>query len=128
MEKIIHQIWVGKYDIPDREKYFIEQVKIINPSFDHMLWTDDNLPELPENIKTLYDNFEKVKDYAHMADVLRIFLVKEYGGLYIDVDFKPIKPFTLFDDNDSELFVCYHGGNDFTMPNGVFGGKKTRNW
>lgn len=124
MEKIIHQIWVGPYDIPEREKYFIETVKNYNKSFEHVLWTDDKLPELPQNIKILYDAFRVQKDYAHMADVLRIFLVKEYGGLYIDVDFKPLKPFDLFDNNDMSMFVCYHGGIDYTMPNGVFGGKR----
>lgn len=124
MEKIIHQIWVGHYDIPEREKYFIDNVKKLNSSFQHILWTDDNLPELPEKINTLCTAFRKQKDYAHVADVLRIFLIKEYGGLYIDVDFKPLKPFDLYDNNTSDLFVCYHGGNDYTMPNGVFGGKK----
>jgi len=124
MEKIIHQIWIGPYEIPERERYFIESVKNYNKSFDHILWTDENLPELPQNIKILYDTFRNQKDFAHMADVLRIFLIKKYGGLYIDVDFKPLKTFDLFDNNKNSMFVCYHGGNDYTMPNGVFGGEK----
>ena len=123
MERIIHQIWVGPYELPEREKYFIERVKKLNPSFKHILWTDKNLPELPENIKKCVDDFYKKCDYAHVADVLRIFLIKEFGGLYIDVDFKALKKFDI-NIEIPELFVCYHGGNDFTMPNGVIGCSK----
>lgn len=124
MEKIIHQIWVGPYEMPDREKEFVRIVREKHPGFAHELWTNSNLPELPEKVKTLFDSFERQKDYAHQADVLRIFLVAKYGGLYLDVDFKCNEGFENTDFFDySELF-CYHGGTDYTMPNGFFGGTK----
>ena len=93
MEKIIHQIWVGKFEMPDREKRFIEKLITMNPSYEHKLWVNDNIPELPENIKKLYEAFGIAKDYAHQADVLRVYLVKLYGGIYLDVDFDCIEGF-----------------------------------
>ena len=45
MEKIIHQIWVGKFEMPDREKRFIEKLITMNPSYEHKLWVNDNIPE-----------------------------------------------------------------------------------
>lgn len=123
MQKILHQIWVGPYEMPDREKFFTNEIRENHPDLEYRLWTNDNLPELPENLKAVYDKFGTQKDYAHQADVLRVFLVKEFGGIYLDVDFKLVNGFdrSLF---DYEGFFCYHGGNDWTMPNGIFGGSK----
>lgn len=124
MEKIIHQIWVGPYQMPDREKIFIEKMKNLNPDWEHILWTDANLPELPENVKKRCDMFLSQKDYAHIADVLRIFLVNKFGGIYLDVDFQTVGPLSEsgIDQNDAVFF--YHGGDDYTMPNGCFGAAK----
>jgi hypothetical protein len=124
MEKIIHQIWVGPYDLPIREKQFIQELKDMNPTWEHKLWTNANLPPLPVNIQVLFDQFEKQKDYAHQADILRVFLLREYGGLYMDVDFKCSVGFDSSDFHKADGFFCYHGGNDYTMPNGVFGSTK----
>ena len=49
--KIIHQIWVGEYRIPKREKNLIEEVKQKHPDFEHILWTNDNIPTLPPVLK-----------------------------------------------------------------------------
>ena len=89
MEKIIHQIWVGEYEMPNKEKYFLERCKKINPDFIHILWTNENLPILPEKVQAHCDYFTAKKDYAFVADVLRVYLIHEYGGLYIDLDTRP---------------------------------------
>lgn len=124
MEKIIHQIWVGPYEIPLREQSFIEELKEKNPTWEHVLWKNNNLPSLPENIQILFDQFERQKDYAHQADILRVFLLKEYGGLYMDVDFKCSEGFDSANFDIYDGLFCYHGGNDYTMPNGVFASTK----
>ncbi len=124
MEKIIHQIWVGPYEMPTREQNFIKELKKKNPNWEHVLWKNNNLPTLPENIQVLFDQFEKQKDYAHQADILRIYLVKEYGGLYMDVDFKCSNGFDGSNFEKYDGLFCYHGGNDYTMPNGIFGSSK----
>jgi len=124
MEKIIHQIWVGPYEMPVREQGFIQELKDKNPTWEHVLWNNKNLPKLPEKIQVLFDQFEKQKDYAHQADVLRVFLVKEYGGLYMDVDFKCSEGFDSSEFHKYDGLFCYHGGNDYTMPNGIFASTK----
>lgn len=125
MEKIIHQIWVGPYEMPDRERLFIEMVKDKNKTYEHKLWTNDNIPELPDNLKELYQKFQLAEDYAHQADILRIFLIAKYGGIYMDVDFHCVGSIDNTDLSQSNGFFCYHGGNDYTMPNGVFGLSKS---
>lgn len=127
MEKIIHQIWVGPYEMPLREQCFIEELKEKNPTWEHVLWKNNNLPSLPENIQVLFDQFERQKDYAHQADILRVFLLKEYGGLYMDVDFKCSGGFDSSNFDIYDGLFCYHGGNDYTMPNGIFASTKNSN-
>lgn len=72
-------------------------MKNMNPDWEHILWTDSNLPELPKNIRKRCDMFLSQKDYAHVADVLRVFIVNKFGGLYLDVDFQPIGPLSKSD-------------------------------
>ena len=127
MEKIIHQIWVGPYEMPNREKDFVNLIKKTHPSFQHILWTDKDLPELPPNIKEAFDSFGKASDYAHQADILRVFLIAKYGGVYLDVDFKCINGFESTDYFQYDSLFCYHGGSDYTMPNGIFGSSKESN-
>lgn len=124
MEKIIHQIWVGPFEMPRRERRFIKNLKELHPSWTHMFWTNDNIPELPPKIKEAYESFGKNKDYAHQADVLRVYLVKLYGGVYLDVDFKCINGFEKEDVDKINGIYLYHGGNDYTIPNGAFGSNK----
>ena len=124
MENIIHQIWVGPYEIPNREKSFIQKTKEKNTQYKHILWTNENLPELPNNVKELFDIFERQKDYAHQADILRVFLVATYGGIYFDIDFDCIGTLDDSGFGDFDGIFCYHGGIDYTIPNGFFGGSK----
>lgn len=125
MEKIIHQIWVGPYEMPDREKMYVQEVIKKNPSWSHVLWDNNNIqPYLPPKIQELFDIYERQKDYAHQADILRIYLLAKYGGIYLDVDFECINGFEDSDYENYEALFCYHGGIDYTMPNGVFGVRK----
>lgn len=110
--------------MPDREKRFVDKVRAMNPTYEHILWTNDNVPELTGGIKDFYDAFGKAKDYAHQADVLRVYLVKTYGGLYLDVDFDCINGFEGSGVENWDGFYTYHGGIDYTIPNGVFGSAK----
>lgn len=118
LDKIIHQIWVGPLPMPLDVRYYIKHIKESNPLIEHRLWTDHNLPTLPNEIKLVYDKFGEKKHYASQADVLRVFLIKEYGGLYLDADFDQIGP--LDDLFDYDNFFCEW--ND-TLLTGVFGAK-----
>ena len=123
MQKIIHQIWVGPHRIPSRERGFIFKMIDLNPNIKHELWLDNDIPVLPENIKKIYDYHGSRQDYALQADLLRIYLVANYGGFYIDVDFDPSKPFgeDLF---EKDLLLFHHDEMDHTIPNNVFGASK----
>ncbi len=104
--------------MPINVRYYIKHIKEKNTLIEHRLWTDQNLPILPDNIKLVYDRFGKNKHYASQADVLRIFLIKEYGGLYLDADFDQVGPLDELFDYDN--FFCEWNN---TLLTGVFGVK-----
>ena len=122
--KIIHQIWVGPYRIPTREKQLIENIKNLHPTFEHMFWTDENIPELPPVLKEVYDLFGQRKHYTFQADLLRIYLMYEYGGLYLDADFECREGFNDFDLENYDTFFSNHYGNVDTFTCGTFGASK----
>jgi mannosyltransferase OCH1-like enzyme len=122
--KIIHQIWVGPYRIPTREKQLIENIKNLHPTFEHMFWTDENIPELPPVLKEVYDLFGERKHYTFQADLLRIYLMYEYGGLYLDADFECREGFNNFDLENYDTFFSNHYGNVDTFTCGTFGASK----
>jgi len=124
MEKIIHQIWLGDNELPERERNFILNMKLVNPSFEHRLWYDGNLPELEGELGKVYKHFRDAECWAFAADVMRLFLVYEYGGLYVDVDFEPLR---YIEDwcLESRCGLFYHGDEeDYTISNGLFGLQK----
>ena len=48
-------------------------------------------PMFTENIGSVYGN--EVKHYAHRADVLRLKLLYEHGGIYLDLDMVALRSF-----------------------------------
>lgn len=110
--------------MPSREKRFTEQVRFLHPTWEYRFWTDKNLPPMPEAIQRTFDMFGKKRDYAFQADVLRVFVVSEYGGVYLDVDLEPRAGLLALALEDKTGFFCRHGDDDFTIPNTAFGASR----
>lgn len=119
MEKIIHNIWIGPYELPDMPKYFIERSKELNKTFEHKLWTDNNLPTLPDKINKLMSFHYNNGRYALSADILRICLVYMYGGFYIDIDTRPNGSMDNLNLEKYNAILPYH--NEYTFANTFFG-------
>ncbi|MCS3650109.1 hypothetical protein GGQ08_001403 [Salinibacter ruber] len=116
--KKIHQIWVGPNPVPPRHEGWIEGWKEQHPEWEHRLWGEEGLLNvLPDEALQFYHAAES---YAGKADVARIWLVLELGGVYVDTDFQCLKPI-------DELL---HGCRAFTaysryeakVMNAIFGG------
>ena len=129
IDKVIHQIWVGPYDIPEREVKLYKEIRDKHPDWVHMLWTDSNLPDIPERLQPMYDKMYSKKDYAYCADMLRWLVVCEYGGWYLDIDFEYVKNLNDLGIDHRDGLVFGHWGEgwqhcDYTIPNGIFAFKK----
>lgn len=121
MEKIIHQIWVGPNAMPDREREFVKKMRLQHPTYQHLFWYDGNMPELPDQIKPVYDFFAGHGSWAMCADILRQYVIYLYGGFYVDVDFDAVQGIESWNMEKYDGFI-YHGGpGDYPLPNQFFG-------
>lgn len=120
MEKIIHQIWVGDFKIPNREKKIAQNLKELHSDYEYMFWKEAE--SMPTNVQYWYDRFYQYKNYVFCADILRIWVVYNYGGMYLDIDFDIQKRLDPIFEHDSILF--YHNDTDYTIPNNLIGATK----
>jgi len=133
--KIIHQIWVGSFKIPKRERGFANKLRDMHPDYEYKFWTSKNalseVEEMPENLRGWYNYFHDKEDYVFAADVLRVWVVYKYGGFYLDIDMdfkKPLDDFLKYDGVfffhgflDSMDETAEHGAfKDLTIPNTLF--------
>ena len=82
--KIIHQIWIGEKKLPTEEQKWIETWKHNNPEFQHILWTNDNIPKLPKTYNPIIKSLGT--KMALISDIYRYFILYLYGGYYVDTD------------------------------------------
>ena len=86
-----HRIWIGP-PLPDRYAEWLERWEDLHPAWEHRLWTEDNLPTLRN--QDLYDRAEEITTRSpnqFRADVVRYELLYEHGGVYLDMDFEPVR-------------------------------------
>ncbi|XWV24973.1 glycosyl transferase [Tupanvirus deep ocean] len=97
--KIIHQIWIqGSQNIPNKLKEYHDGCKIINNTFQHILWDEDNILKLlNDNFGKKYvDTYNSFTVFAQKADFARYAILYVNGGIYLDMDMvcrKNLEPF-----------------------------------
>ncbi len=106
-------IWFGKK--PNYVDFCIKSFKDINPDFEiNFIYKEsldfkenDNIDldikmcskwiqnpsECPYKGILLYDTSKKYNQYVILSDLLRVVVINKYGGIYLDCDTFPIKPF-----------------------------------
>lgn len=88
-----------------------------------MLWNEDNF-----DISSFYYTQEayQAKKYAFVSDVARLKALKEYGGVYFDVDFEVYKPFDVLLLN--KAFSGFEGSKYSPVMMGVLGSIPDGQW
>lgn len=89
--RILHQAWVGPKAIPEREKQWCAQMKALNPTWDVRFYGN----ELLETYKT--DAYVQAlqhlgRPWAFVTDRLRMLLLRDHGGVWLDPDCQPMRP------------------------------------
>lgn len=127
LPKIIHFIWIGNRIY---EKYVntVCNCKQINSQYRVILWVDNtSISDIETNVlidsgvevKNIYEELDAQKDeiknkiirfinvytnYGYKADIIRLYLIYVYGGIYSDIDSIWVKP---LDENFDYDFVTY---------------------
>ncbi len=105
------QYWHTRKVMPGMYNTVIENAKN-NPEFKFYIFNEENsIPFLQEHFgQDAVDAFNKLKPHAYKADLVRLCSAYVYGGVYMDMKFKTVKPLkeytslneTMFAKNDGE--------------------------
>lgn len=115
--KVIHYCWFGKKPIPQKLQKCIASWKKLLPDYQIIEWNEDNFNL---NSTRWTKQAYAAKKYAFVADYVRMKVLYEYGGIYLDTDVEIVKNF--------DVFLQYKAFGGFepydTVTTGVMGAEK----
>lgn len=117
IEKKIHYIWFGK-EKPEKVLKCIESWKKFLPEYEIFEWNEKNFDiekEMKEN-KFFKECYQR-KLWAFLSDYVRLKVLYQYGGIYLDTDIEIIK--NLDDLLETDFFTGYE--NDEIISFGILG-------
>ena len=86
--KIIHYIWLGNTPLPKVAEKCIASWKKYCPDYEIMRWDESNIDL--DKYKFCRDAYD-AKKYAFASDVIRVDVLYNYGGIYLDIDVQLLK-------------------------------------
>ncbi|WP_420601949.1 glycosyltransferase family 32 protein [Flagellimonas sp.] len=119
--KIIHFCWLSGEEYPESIRKNIEDWKIKMPDYEFILW-DKEKYDLA-NSSWVKQAFES-KKFAFASDLIRLYAVYTYGGIYLDTDVEVLKSF------DDLLDLPYFIGSQHNnlIEAAIFGSEKKSDW
>ncbi len=97
MPKKINYIWVGGAEEPESVRKCIESWKKFLPDYEIIRWDENNFDM---NMCPYLAEAYKAKKWAFVSDVMRAYILYNYGGIYFDTDLELIKtPHILFEND-----------------------------
>ena len=96
--KIIHFGWLGHGEKNDKIKACIESWHKYLPDYTFIEWNEDNFDI--NSYKFTRQSYD-AKKYAFTSDVIRLYALYNYGGIYMDTDVMLYKPLDEFLDNEA---------------------------
>lgn len=113
--KVIHYIWLGGNPLPKIAKKCIKSWKKYCPNYEIKRWDETNLNlNLCPYVQKAYDQ----KKYAFSSDVFRFEILKNEGGIYLDIDVELIKP--IDDLLNNEVFMGFES-EQYVAPGLILG-------
>lgn len=89
--KIIHYCWFGKNEKPDIVKKCIKSWRDILKEYEIIEWNEETFDiNCNEFVKQAYD----LGKFAFVSDFVRVYVLYNYGGIYLDTDVEIYKEFT----------------------------------
>lgn len=86
--KIIHYCWFGGNPLPEDAKYYISTWKKYCPGYEIKEWNENNFDiNCCAYVKEAYD----ARKWAFITDYVRLKVLYDYGGIYMDTDVEVCK-------------------------------------
>lgn len=105
--KLIHFCWLGDSPYPAEAQRCMATWRAKLPEYTFMLWDFSRFPR--GTSKWVDDAFDAGR-FAFAADYIRLYALKQFGGIYLDTDVEVLKPF----DELLHLpyFIGYESGDE----------------
>lgn len=100
--KIIHQFWMGDKPPPTNA---MNTVKNMNPDIEYMFWDEEKCKELLPIKHKYQTKIDLMEELNGKCDMYRWYILKKYGGLFIDADILCLEKIDDFMFN--EPFFCW---------------------
>lgn len=115
--KLIHYCWFGNKKKPQLVEDCISSWKKYLPDYEIIEWNEKNTDLKHTFLKKTY----KLKKWAFVADFVRLKVLYEFGGIYLDTDMLMLKSLDSFLDDK-----CFFGAeNETFISAGIIGVIKT---
>ncbi|RJT25983.1 glycosyltransferase family 32 protein [Buttiauxella izardii] len=98
--KIIHYCWFGRQEKSKLIQECIASWKIMCPEYDIIEWNEDNF-DFSAN-KFALEAYQ-TKKWAFVVDFVRVYVINEFGGVYLDTDVELLKPLTPYLEHNAFL-------------------------
>ncbi|PWC27621.1 glycosyltransferase family 32 protein [Teichococcus aestuarii] len=96
--KRIHYVWVGG-PMPDRYRVLVDHWRHLHPDWELVHWSERNIDFSHAPLREAY----RRRQWARVSDIARLLAVHRHGGIYLDTDFKVLKPLDPLLDNQCFL-------------------------
>ena len=100
--KIIHQWWTG--DLPAHIEGWMDEWRRLHPDWSYRLHEDDISGQFDADLKRCWDmvpDLWRADTVARIrSNIVRVWLLSEQGGVWVDADIQPLRPidpFLVFD-------------------------------
>lgn len=108
--KIIHYCWFGGSEKPPLIKKCIKSWQKKMPDYQLKEWNEANFDI---NINLFVENAYKSKKWAFVSDYCRLWVLYNYGGIYLDTDMEILKSLDDFLNNNAFGGVEKGGDKDY---------------
>jgi mannosyltransferase OCH1-like enzyme len=103
---IIHQIWLQGYSkIPSHLLSYMKHNKVMHPMWKHYFWDEPTILKLLRNNPIYLKTYHQFPYLHQKVDFARYIILYQYGGIYLDMDVKVIKPLDYFTTLGYNLIV-----------------------
>jgi len=98
--KMLHATWSSS-NVEARDVKNVRSWVEMNPDWEYKLWTDSDIRLLvARRFPTYLKMFDSYPRQIQRADMFRYFVMYEYGGVYVDMDFEALQPLSKILDDD----------------------------
>ena len=118
--KMIHYCWISKEvgnNLPQNVQECIKTWRKYLPDYEIIEWNQNNFDL---NISSFVKEAYEKKKYAFVSDYIRLYVLYNYGGIYLDTDVKVLKSFD--DLLNNKAFICFEG--DDAIASSTIGAEK----